>query len=199
MALGKKRASPEKRAAGKDSATRKKGATGKKRAMSDNFRVEAREYLSGAPTPEQVAKVLRASEDEAFQPRHGRTDFYRYLEGVYEAYLYWKDAGQLKASCAVLERRWKITRRANHKSMHILVQATSQQEVAMRNRWVQALRYMVLNRDEVEEEGFRSFLKRNGGINGCSEEMGAVNKRRKKRRAKVAGGTKSSRRPLRSC
>jgi hypothetical protein len=128
-------------------------------------------------------KELRRLEKWAFRPRHGRTDFYEYLEGVYDL-CDWTDS---KVSRRIGQRVAKLRNlkvRAGTKPIRIVIDAISpgqsRREQQEKSEWTQALQYAITKK--AGGSGFKKFLDRNGGPSGCAKKMAAL---RKQKRARV--------------
>jgi hypothetical protein len=139
---------------------------------------------------------LRRLEKWAFRPRHGRTDFYEYLKGVYNL-CDWTDP---KTSGRVGRRVAKLCDlnvRAGTVPVRVVIDATSSSDDRQeKSEWARALQYAI--RKKARGGGFKNFLKRNGGPSGCATAMAAL--RKQNRRSKQGGwarvrGTKPSRKP----
>ena len=57
---------------------------------------------------------LRALEEKAFGPRHGKYDFYDYLEEVWELYSKWKEANTAQTRAKRLASMYKFKLRQEH-------------------------------------------------------------------------------------
>jgi len=137
---------------------------------------------------------LARLEKWAFRPRHKRTDFYEYLDGVLNLYLKWKDrkyAGKkaMRVLAEVYPDRVKI--RSNTYTIRSIIDASSKKidglseedkeaEEKKRSRWTNALRRAVRNRATVKEIGLGGFFGRNGGVAGCARQMTPILKAKKK-------------------
>ena len=121
-------------------------------------------------------KELRRLEKWAFRPRHGRTDFYDYLKGVYNL-CDWTNpfvSGQVSRRVAKL---CNIKVRAGTIPVRIVIDATSSsQDRQEKSEWAQALQYAI--KKKARGTGFKNFLKRNGGPAGCATAMAASRKRK---------------------
>jgi hypothetical protein len=121
-------------------------------------------------------KELRRLEKWAFRPRHGRTDFYEYLKGVYNL-CDWTDpriSRQMERRVAKL-RNLKV--RAGAIPVRIVIDATSSSNDRQeKSEWARALQYAITKK--APGSGFKKFLKRNGGPSGCATAMAALPKRK---------------------
>jgi hypothetical protein len=131
-----------------------------------------------------VIEGLKHSEERAFGLRSGRFDFYKYLEAVLKMYWSWKDDGVRKTRRARVRKLYDIPARKGRKTLHVLIEATSQQDSQTKNRWVQALQFAAEHRARIERKGFKAFCQANGGIAGCARRRAA-----RKKRLKTAGGS----------
>lgn len=131
---------------------------------------------------DQIA-ILIEIERWAFRERHGKRDFYKYLERVLKLYWKWKDNRVRKAQAEALAAHKRIKKRNGKTSLHILVEATSKQNVRVRSRWVQGLRFAQRgkNRRIIKADGFKSFWKDYGGIAGCAQELAKPHAAKKKK------------------
>lgn len=153
--------------------------------------------------PDPVAKraaitKLKRLEKRAFGPRHKKTDFYEYLDGVLKLYLRWKDrryAGEARRVLAELYPGRVKIRRGTH-TIRCIIDASSpginaltkedkEAEEKKRSRWTNALRYAVRDRATVKEIGLGGFFGRNGGPAGCARKMSAIRRAKKKGRSPV--------------
>src|ERR1700730_11489808 len=125
-------------------------------------------------------KELRRLEKWAFRTRHGRTDFYKYLKGVYNL-CDWTDpkvSRQIKRRVAKLSN---IKVRAGTIPIRIVIDATSSSKDRQeKSEWAQALEYAISQK--APETGLKKFFKRHGGPSGCATAMAAL--RRQKRGSK---------------
>ena len=154
-----------------------------------------------------ITKLARL-EKKCFGPRHKKTDFYEYLEGVFDLYLMWKDrncAG--KGAKEVLEEMYPRSvkvRKGTH-TIRCIIDASSpginaltdedkEPEEKKRSRWTNALRYAVRDRATVKQSGLGGFFGSNGGVAGCATEMAAILKTKKgaKSGSALKGAMKSS-------
>jgi hypothetical protein len=155
-----------------------------------------------------VITELARLEKKCFGPRHKKTDFYEYLEGVFDLYLMWKDRdcagkGAKRVLAELYPGRVKI-RRGTH-TIRCIIDASSpvinaltnedkKAEERKRSRWTNTLRYAVRDRATVKEIGLGEFFGRNGGVAGCATQMAAILKAKKgaKSRSALKGAMKSS-------
>jgi hypothetical protein len=141
-----------------------------------------------------ITKLARL-EKKCFGPRHKKTDFYDYLNGVFDLYLMWKDrnfAGNAaKEVLAELYPRSVKVRKGTHTirciidasspGINALTEEDKEAEEKKRSRWTNTLRYAVQNRATVKEIGLGGFFGRNGGVAGCATKMAATLKAKKAR------------------
>src|SRR6202022_1284546 len=119
-------------------------------------------------------KELRGLEKWAFRPRHGRTDFYKHLKGVYNlcAWTDPKGARQMGRRVAKL-RNLKV--RAGTIPVRIVIDATSSSKGPReKSEWAQALEYAISQK--ARGTGLKKFFKRHGGPSGCATAMAALRK-----------------------
>ena len=126
----------------------------------------------------QIERLAR-SEERAFGPRSEQFDFYDYLEAVLKVYWSWKDDGARKTRRARVRKLYGIPARKGRKTLHVLIEATSQQKSQTKNRWVQALQFAAKHRAQIEKKGFVAFCQANGGPAGCARKSAARKKGRK--------------------
>ena len=115
-------------------------------------------------------KRLAKLEDEAFRPRHGRFDFYDYLEEVLKLNWDWADKGARKTrgrQVGVLIPR-PLPPRKGRTALHFLIEASSKQNKQIKSRWVQALMFASQNRQVIEADCLAAFIAKHGGIAGCA-------------------------------
>jgi hypothetical protein len=136
-------------------------------------------------------EVLRALEEKAFGPRHGKYDFYVYLEAVWKLYLKWKEARRTQARAKRLAAMYKFKLRKNTHPIRAIIDASSTKEVGDKSEWTRALKYAERKRSQVEKVGFKKFLESNGGPAGCAD-MGAAPRVSKKRKVRSNWGRRRS-------
>jgi hypothetical protein len=143
----------------------------------------------------QLARLERKS----FGPRHKKTDFYEYLDGVLKLYLSWKDRNRAgKEARAVLAKmdQDRVKVRSNTHTIRSIIDASSKkldalseegrnEEKKKRSRWTNALRLAVRNKATVKQIGLGGFFGRNGGPAGCARQMAAIQKAKKATRGPV--------------
>ena len=122
---------------------------------------------------------LRALEEKAFGPRHGKYDFYDYLEEVWELYSKWKEANTAQTRARRLASMYKFKLRQNTHPIRAIIDASSKKGVGDKSEWTRALQYAARNRSQIEKVGFRKFLESNGGPAGCAAK-GAKRRSRQK-------------------
>ena len=89
---------------------------------------------------------LRALEEKAFGPRHGKYDFYDYLEEVWELYSKWKEANKAHARAKRLAAMYKFKLRQNTHPIRAIIDASSKKGVGDKSEWTRALQYAARNR-----------------------------------------------------
>ena len=121
-------------------------------------------------------KKLRYLEKWAFSPRHGRIDFYEYLNGVYNL-CDWTDKKISRRMGQRVAKLCNLKVRAGTKSIRIVIDATSSsQKRDEKSEWSQALQYAI--RKKVRGTALKKFLKKNGGPSGCATAMAALRKQK---------------------
>jgi hypothetical protein len=125
---------------------------------------------------------LRHLEAKSFGPRHGRTDFYEYLKGVYNAWD-WTDAKAAAEIGRQVAKLYKIKTRENKIAMRIVIDATSNQHYKVKSKWLQVLDYAVAKR--ARGEAFKNFVKRNDGVSGCAQKMAELRRKGISRKGKT--------------
>jgi hypothetical protein len=138
---------------------------------------------------------LRRLEKWAFRRRHGRTDFYEYLEGVYNL-CDWTDSVVSRRHERRVARLCDLNVRAGTTPIRIVIDATASSHRQTKSRWAQALEYALAKK--APPNRFKKFLDENGGAIGCADAMAAL--RKQKHGAKQSPwarvwGTKPSRKP----
>ena len=144
-----------------------------------------------------ITKLARL-EKKCFGPRHKKTDFYEYLEGVLDLYLMWKDrncAG--KAAKGVLAELYpgRVEIRRGTHTIRCIIDASSpvinalskvdkEAEEKKRSRWTNTLRYAVRDRATVKEIGLGGFFGRNGESPAARRKWQQSSKRRKELRGR---------------
>lgn len=113
---------------------------------------------------------LRVLEKKAFGSRHGRTDFYDYLEAVLLLYRSWKINKKSKARMQQLAKYHEVKLRKNTHPIRAIIDASSEKSADVRSRWTRALQFVARNAHEVERLGVREFIEVNGGIYGCARK-----------------------------
>ena len=134
---------------------------------------------------------LCALEGKAFGPRHGKYDFYDYLEKVWELYSKWKEANKAQIRAKRLASMYKFKLRNNTHPIRAIIDASSTKPVGDKSEWTRALKYAERNRSQIEKVGFRKFLKSNGGPAGCAAK-GAARRVVKKRKVRSNWGRRRS-------
>jgi hypothetical protein len=111
---------------------------------------------------------LRKLEKKTFGPRHGKFDFYDYLEAVVKLYLEWKTEKKSKVRAKQLATYHNVKLRKNTHPTRAIIDASSEQDVQVKSEWTRALQYLEKNAAQVQKEGFKKFVGNNGGISGCA-------------------------------
>src|SRR3984893_1786690 len=119
-------------------------------------------------------KELRRLEKWAFRPRHGRTDFYGYLKGVYNL-CDWTDPKISRQTGRRVAKLCNLKVRAGTIPVRIVIDATSSSKDRQeKSEWAQALEYAISQK--APETGLKKFFKRHGGPSGCATAMAALRK-----------------------
>jgi hypothetical protein len=137
-------------------------------------------------------EVLRALEERAFGPRHGKFDFYDYLDGVWKLYSKWKEANKAQTRAKRLASMYKFKLRKNTHPIRAIIDASSKKDGGDKSEWTQALKYAERNRSQIEKVGLRRFLEDNGGPAGCADK-GSTRRAAKKRKVRSNWGRRSPR------
>ena len=118
-------------------------------------------------------EMLRKIEEKVFGPRHGKTDFYEYLEAVLKLYADWKAGGKAKKRVPRLARLYKaeVKLRKNTHPIRVIIDASSKQKADVKSEWTRALQYALKNKSQVENVGLKKFLESNGGVAGCASQV----------------------------
>jgi len=112
--------------------------------------------------------VLRKVEKKGFGPRHGKTDFYEYLEAVWELYRKWKADKKRPARRRQLAEFYpeKVKLRTNTHTIRAIIDASSDQNAQVKSRWTRALQYLEKNAAQVARVGFGSL---SSAMEACSD------------------------------
>ena len=122
-------------------------------------------------------KELRRLEKWAFRPRHGRTDFYKYLKGVYNL-CDWTNPFVSRQVSRRVAKLCNLKVRAGTIPVRIVIDATSSSKDRQeKSEWARALQYAITKR--APGSGFQKFLIRNGGPSGCATAMAALRKQKR--------------------
>jgi hypothetical protein len=128
-----------------------------------------------AASIERKIEKLRKKEKWSFRERHGKTDFYAYLEAVYQV-RDWHDSKESKRWSRQVAALYKIDIRKNTHFIRIIIDASCDQDRQVKSRWTQSLEYALAKK--VSESGFIEFLEKSGGPAGCAEKMAKLRKMR---------------------
>jgi hypothetical protein len=135
-------------------------------------------------------KELEHLEKWAFRPRHGRTDFYKYLKGVYNL-CDWTDKKISRRMGQRVAKLCNLKVRAGTESIRIVIDATSpgqsRREQQEKSEWAQALEYAI--RKKARRAAFINFLNRTGGPSGCAKKMAALRKQKRASKQRLWAGT----------
>jgi hypothetical protein len=132
---------------------------------------------------------LRALEKQGFGPRHGKTDYYEYLEAVFN-FCDWTKPNASARVARRVAKLYDVKTRVGKTPMRTVIDATSKQDRQVKSLWARALEYAVAKK--VCGEAFIEFLEENGGVARCAAKMAALGKRRI---AAFLKGTVASKRP----
>jgi hypothetical protein len=135
------------------SAKKHSGPKGEKKpkASSEELIDEIKGSMTAQRKSSLQAIIERLSnlEDDAFQPRHGRYDFYKYLDAVLKVYLQWTDEEARKTRAKQVGALVNLAPRKGRLALHALIHATSKQPTEVKNRWVHALQFAAKKREKV--------------------------------------------------
>jgi hypothetical protein len=122
---------------------------------------------------EREIERLRQLETKAFGRRHGKHDFYDYLEAVWKLYLKWRRENKSKGRSEQLAKFYKdkVRLRKNTHPIRAIIDASSDVDAQVKSRWTRALQYLERNAARVAKVGFRKFIEETGGIIGCAGKM----------------------------
>ena len=121
----------------------------------------------------------------SFDARHGKTDFYNYLNGVWTLYAAWKKENTRKENKRIAARLYDLKIRKNTHTIRAIIDASAKDEdPGVKSKWTRALQFAARHSQEIEEPGLVKFLEVNGGVAGCAKK-GA------RRRSKVRPGEKA--------
>jgi hypothetical protein len=151
-------------------------------------RANKRETLKGPLPPEgwlrnsmnSRIKELRKVERWSFRERHGRTDFYQYLDAVYRAHDWHDEKGSSRWSRWIAALFGVRTRKDKH-PIRIIIDASSDQNRRVKSDWSRTLEHALA--EKVRKSDLLEFLRTIGGPAGFKAKMAV----RKKGRAKKQG------------
>jgi hypothetical protein len=135
--------------------------------------------LMAASIKRKIEK-LRKKESWSFRERHGRTDFYQYLDAVYRAQD-WHEHTDSKRWARKVAAAYEIKSRKNNHPIRTIIDASSDQNRQVKSDWSRTLEYALA--EKVRKCDFLEFLRTIGGPAGFKTKMAA----RKKGRAKKQG------------
>jgi hypothetical protein len=127
---------------------------------------------------EAIIDELREKEKWSFRERHGKKDFYAYLEAVYQVQD-WHDGRQSERWSRQVAALYTIDIRKNTHFIRIIIDASCDQDRQVKSRWTQALEYALAKK--VSKSGFIEFLEKNGGPAGCAAKMAKLRKKMRNR------------------
>jgi len=104
--------------------------------------------MSADEKTKREIEVLRKIEEKVFGPRHGKTDFYEYLEAVLKLYADWKAGGKAKKRADRVARLYKaeVKLRNNTHPIRVIIDASSKQKTDVKSEWTRALQYALKNK-----------------------------------------------------
>lgn len=139
--------------------------------------------MSADEKTKREIETVRKIEEKVFGPRHGKTDFYEYLEAVLKLYADWKAGDKVKKRVPRLARLYKdeVKLRKNTHPIRAIIDASSKQKTDVKSEWTRALQFALKNKSQVKNVGLMAFLESNGGVAGCASQ---VAKHRPLKRAK---------------
>jgi hypothetical protein len=173
------------------------------RAKAKKKAAETQAKRSPMPTGLMAASIkkkikrLRKKEAWSYRKRHKKKDFYAYLNAVYRVQD-WHHEKDSKRWAQKVAAMYEIKGRENKRPIHIIIDASCEQDRQVKSRWAIAVEYAVAMKVlkseeeeirkseemEVPESEFVKFLLENGGPAGCAAKMAALKKERAKRRKK---------------
>jgi hypothetical protein len=134
-------------------------------------------------SPDEQTKLeigtLRKIEEKAFGPRHGKTDFYNYLDAAWNPYSLWEQGNRIRKRTERVARLCKVKLRKNTHPIRVIIDASSNQKADVKSEWTQALRYALKNKSQIKTEGLKKFLESNGGVAGCASQVAKHRPRKK--------------------
>jgi hypothetical protein len=154
------------------------GKGGKIGAKRKRYSPEEIARVRGVINPDDKLEIvierLCELEQKSFGPRHGRTDFYEYLQGVYAVYLDWRAKHKARRNARRVADLYELPVRKKTHPIRVLLDATSDADSRLKSRWAQALQFADLQ--GVGADGILDLFKRFGGLAGCAREMAAQRK-----------------------
>jgi ribonuclease HI len=125
-------------------------------------------------------EALRELEEKSFGPRHGKTDFYDYLEGVWRLHSLWRADGKSKERARQVASIYGLKLRKNTHPIRVIIDASSEQDREVKSRWTRALEFARKHRSKVAKVGFAHFLESNGGVDGCARLLAQTHPKKAK-------------------
>lgn len=125
-------------------------------------------------------EALRELERKVFGPRHGKTDFYEYLEGVFRLYSQWRADGKSKERAMQVASIYELKLRSNTHPIRAIIDASSEQDREVKSRWTRALEFARKHRSKVAKVGLAHFLESNGGVDGCARLLAQTHPKKAK-------------------
>ena len=129
--------------------------------------------MSADEKTKREIETMRKIEEKVFGPRHGKTDFYEYLEAVLKLYADWKAGDKVKKRVPRLARLYKneVKLRKNTHPIRAIIDASSNQKADVKSEWTRALQYALKQKSQVKNVGLKKFLEINGGVAGCASQV----------------------------
>jgi hypothetical protein len=158
-------------------ATIAKGKAKKKPAELQAKRLPLPTGLVAGSIKSKIEK-LRKKEKWSFRERHGRTDFYRYLDAVYRVQD-WRDARESERWAQKVAALFEVRTRKNTHPIRIIIDVSSDQNRHVKSDWSRTLQHALA--EKVRRSAFLKFLHTIGGPAGFKAKMAARNKGRPKK------------------
>jgi hypothetical protein len=150
-------------------------------------RENKRETVKGRRPPEgwlrnsikSRIEELRKLERWSFRAKHGRTDFYRYLEAVYSVQD-WDDEEASERWSQWVAALFKVRTRTDTHRIRTVIDASADQNRRVKSDWSRTLVHALAKK--VGKSDFLEFLRKIGGPAGFKAKMAARKKSRTKKR-----------------
>jgi hypothetical protein len=131
-----------------------------------------------AASIERKIEKLRKKERWSFRAKHGRTDFYRYLEAVYGVQD-WDDEKASERWSQSVAALFKVRTRTDTHRIRIVIDASADQNRRVKSDWSRTLEHALA--EKVRKSDFLEFLGKIGGPAGFKVKMAAGKKGRTKK------------------